>query len=393
MKKLRAGLPLVLSSSLTLLTACQTWPEKPDYSRPLPPGASALLPLDPGDEVPDLRAAFQERRTLTAPIESSIEWTRRESSKRHFPIAGITHDRALRSLERFQELLLSSTGHNEFQAAVAREFEFYKSAGWDGQGGGVLFTGYYTPILQGRTERSSEFRYPLYALPPDLVKGPAGEIRGQQTDAGVRPYPTRRAIEASGMLAGRGLELVWLQDPLDAYIAHVNGSAFVELPDGSLLRLGYAGKNGREYSSLGQALVLDGRLEADAVSMTSIREWMKENPELAQAYMGRNDSYVFFTPIDGNPRGSLNLEVTAERTLATDKSLFPRGALVYVDTTLPSSLGRQAPYRELMLDQDTGGAIRTAGRADIYLGIGDEAELRAGSTRSPGQMVYMFLRE
>lgn len=391
-KRLAAGLPLVLTSLLAL-ASCQAWPESPDYARPLAPGASALLPLEASAERPDLRAAFQDRRTLALPLEQSIEWTRRESSKKYFPIAGITHDRALRSLERFHELLHESSSHNQFQSAVVREFEFYKSAGWDGEGGGVLFTGYYTPILEGSRWRSSEFKYPLYALPEDLVKGPGGEIRGQMTEAGVRPYPTRRTIEASGMLQGRSLELVWLKDALDAYVAHVNGSAFVELEDGSLLRLGYAGKNGREYSSLGQALVLDGRLEPDQVSMATIREWMDRNPQLAQSYIGRNDSYVFFTSIDGNPRGSLNLEVMAERTLATDKSLFPRGALVFVDTVLPSAHGRQVPYKKLMLDQDTGGAIRTAGRADIYLGIGDEAEVRAGSTRSPGQMIYMFLRE
>jgi len=394
MKNLRAtGLLLGLSISLSFAAGCQTWPEAPDYSRPLPINAQALLALEPGESRPDLRATFQERRSVKEPLQRSLDWTRRDSSRKFFPIAGITHDRAVRSLERFKELIESSTSHSEFQAAIEREFDFYKSAGWDGAGGGVLFTGYYTPTLAGSREQTTTFRYPLYALPADLVKGHEGEILGQQTEAGVRPYPTRRAIEAGGLLRGQNLELVWLSDPLDAYIAHVNGSAVVELRDGSEFRLGYAGKNGRPYSSLGQALVADGRLDADKVSMPNLRDWMDRNPELAQAYLGRNESYVFFTPIDGDPRGSLNLEVVAERSLATDKSLFPRGALVFVDATVPSRSGRPAPYRKLMFDQDTGGAIRTAGRADIYLGVGDDAELRAGSTRSVGQMTYMFLAE
>ena len=129
-----------------------------------------------------------------------------------------------------------------------------------------------------------------------------------------------------------------------------------------------------------------------ALSLATIRTWAARNPALVSSYLERNDSYVFFLPITGNPRGSLNEEVTAGRTLATDKSLFPRGALCYVDTTLPMSRGH-AKFRQLMFDQDTGGAIRTAGRADLYLGLGPEAERRAGATRSEGQLYYIFLAE
>ena len=173
----------------------------------------------------------------------------------------------------------------------------------------------------------------------------------------------------------------------------MNGSAFIELLDGSLLRLGYAGKNGQPYTSLGGELIADGHLARTRSTCRTIRRWMSENPELAMEYTGRNDSYVFFTPITGNPRGSLNVEVEGERSLATDKRLFPRGALVFVRTELPTAEGGTAAFKKLMLDQDTGGAIRTAGRADIYLGIGEEAERRAGSTRSPGQMIYLFLKQ
>ena len=109
--------------------------------------------------------------------------------------------------------------------------------------------------------------------------------------------------------------------------------------------------------------------------------------------LGRNESYVFFTPIEGNPRGSLDFEVSARRSLATDKSLFPRAGLCFVDTELPTPYGDALPFRQLMLDQDTGGAIRTAGRADIYLGVGPRAEQLSGATRSPGQLYYFFLRE
>jgi len=382
----------LLPLALSFAAGCTAPDLEPDYGRPLPPGAPALLPLDPGEPRPNMESTWVERADVLPALERSMKWTRGEYSREFFPIAGISHAHALASLERFHELLTSARSAVEFEQAVQAEFEFFKSAGWDGRGGGVLFTGYCTPILPGRAQPDGEYRYALYALPPDLVKAPDGTILGQETPTGVRPYPTRRVIEASGHLTGKDLELVWLRDPLDAFIAHVNGSAFVELPDGSLFRLGYAGKNGREYTSLGAELIADGLIEADGMSLAAIRRWSAENPGRVEEYLARNDSFVFFTPIEGNPRGSLNLEVQTERTLATDKRLFPRGAMVFVDARGPLASGGRGVFRKLLFDQDTGGAIRTAGRADVYLGIGPEAEARAGATRAEGQMYYLFQR-
>ena len=304
------------------------------------------------------------------------------------------HPTAQASLERLLELLDDAPNASTFNAAVQREFQFFKSAGWDGLGGGVLFTGYCTPILAGSMTPDATHRHPLYALPDDLVKNPDGSTKGRRLPGGkLDPqYPTRQAIEA-GMLAGQDLELVWLRDKIDAYIAHVNGSAIVQLNNGQRMRLGYAGKNSRPYTSLGKELIRDGRIPAEEMSLLAIRRWAGLHPQQVDEYLNRNESYVFFTPIDGDPRGSLNLEVTTERTLATDKSLFPRGAAVFVETRLPLASGGDLEYRQLMFDQDTGGAIRTAGRADIYLGAGPQAELRAGQTAAPGQMYYLFLRD
>jgi len=366
----------------------------PDYSRALPPGWPALLPLEPGEPRPAFAEEWYARDEILPALDRSIEWTRRTHARQFFPIEGVSHERALRSLERFREVLLASEGPADFEQHLEREFTVYKSAGWDGRGGGVLFTGYFTPILEGSRTADARHRWPLYALPPDLVKGPQGEILGRRlSDGTLEPYPTRRAIEAGSLLAGQDLELVWLADPLDAFIAHVNGSAFVRLSDGSMLRLGYSGKNGQEYTSLGQELVKDGKLAKDALSLPAIRAWAAEHPEELDEYLQRNDSYVFFTPIEGNPRGSLNVEVAAGRSLATDKTIFPRGALTFVDTRLGPGSGQDAVYRRFLLDQDTGGAIRTAGRADIYLGVGDEAGRLAGRTRSEGQLYYLFLSE
>jgi membrane-bound lytic murein transglycosylase A len=181
----------------------------------------------------------------------------------------------------------------------------------------------------------------------------------------------------------------------------------IELENGEERRFGYAGKNGREYRSLGRMLVADGHIPAKDLSLARIRAWGAEHPDLLLRYIDRDDSFVFFLPILGTPKGSLNVDVSAGRTLATDKALFPRGGLVFVDVDVPGQgagswwrrLTRKADgstatvYDRVMLDQDTGGAIRTAGRADIYMGIGPEAEAIAGRTKSPGQMYYLFLKD
>ena len=382
----------LLSPLLLFLTACAV---TPDYGRPLGEGQSALIPVD-GDEIPDFRPEWEQRDAIFGALQESIDWTRRQHARQFFPIAGVDHDRALRSLERFQELLGSASSADEFQQQIETEFTVYKSAGWDGNGGGVLFTAYCTPILRGSLERDEIYSYPLYSLPPDLIKGKNGEILGWETAFGRMPvYPSRGAIEAGGMLEGKGLELVWLADPIDSYIAHVNGSAFIELQDGSMYRVGYAGKNGQPYTSLGKELEADGVLPKNGASLRTIREWAASTSTLElDEYLSRNASYVFFTPIDGNPHGSLDVEVTEGRSVATDKTLFPRGAVVFVSAyDLPDGGQTEEGFHRFFLDQDTGGAIRTAGRADLYLGIGPEAEERAGKTKLVGQMFYLFLKD
>ena len=390
--------PLAMRSTALLLTlvtigACRLPADPgPNYETPLPFGAPALLPLGPDDPRPHMGSAWINRADVLPALERSIGWTSSKHAKQFFPIAGIPHELALASLERLKFLLESSSNSSDFNAALMAEFDIFKSAGWNGRGDGVLFTGYCTPILDGSLTRSSDYRHPLYSLPGDLVKAVDGTILGRRTERGLEPYPTRGVIEASGLLADQGLELVWLRDPLDAFIAHVNGSAFVRLIEGGEMRLGYAGKNGQPYTSLGAELVRDGELPASELSLAKLRTWAADNPSRVSDYLRRNDSYVFFAPLDGNPHGSLNVEVTAQRSLATDKSLFPRGAAVFVDTLLPVPSGGSMPFQQLMFDQDTGGAIRTAGRADIYLGVGPGAERMAGATRSEGQLYYLFLR-
>lgn len=396
MNRLLERITKALPIAALCLAACQTYAPvqstgKADYGRALPAGASALLLLGAGDKIPNLTGSWVRRDEILPVLERSLAYTRTRHAGQFFPIEGISQERAILSLERMADLLERTQSAAEFQRSFEAEFDVYKSAGWDGRGGGVLFTGYCTPLLPGSLQPSARYKYPLHALPPDLVKAADGKTLGQETPTGLRPYPKRRDVLRDP--AYRALEIVWLEDPVDAYIAHVNGSAFIELETGEIARFGYAGKNGQPYSSLGKALIAAGEVPAEEMSLAAIRRWAERtDPTRIAGFLDRNESYVFFTPIDGNPRGSLNVPVAAERSLATDKTLFPRGALVFVDTELPTPEGGIVPFQQLMLDQDTGGAIRTAGRADIYMGVGHRAEKLSGAIQSAGQMYYLFLK-
>ncbi|QDU65012.1 murein transglycosylase A [Engelhardtia mirabilis] len=385
---MRRLVPLLLACALTAV-GCRS----ADYDRPLPEGAAALIPLPAGWDSPDVAESWQRRAELAPALERSITWLRRPHTQRFFPQAGMTHERVLASCVRLAELLEDSSDGEEFQRAFDQEFEVFVSAGWNGRGGGVLFTAYYTPVFEGSLTESDAYHWPLYAKPDDLVTDADGRVLGIASLEG-KPYPSRRAIEKYHLLENRDLELVWLRDPLDAYLCHVQGSAVISLPDGEELRLGFGGTNGREYTSLAAALVEDKQLDAGARGIPAIRAWASANPERVEEYLHRNERYTFFTPIDGRPHGSLDFPVEPLASLATDKTVFPRGAPVFVDADLSTGVGASTrPLNAILLDQDTGGGIRTAGRADIYVGVGDEAGSVAGRTASEGQLYYLMLRE
>ncbi len=388
----------VLIVLLSLVAGCKTSEPvdvEPNYSRALGPGESALRQVTDRVLIRRLAtAAYQSQdMDLRDALERSAAWFTLPSTTTHFPIAGMSHRRARESVSALIAVLDSNPSQTEFVSALMERFDFYQSVGWDGEGT-VLFTGYYSPEFDASTTRTRRFQYPLYRKPHDLVTDPeTGQPLGREMSNGrITSYPTRRTIEQSGMLAGT--ELVWLSDPLDAYIIHVNGSAKLYLPDGSEMYIGYEGKTDRPYSSLGKAMVARGLLGADEVSLSAIRSYFNTNISSLQDLMYENESYVFFTeyPADSWPAGSLGVKVTSKRTLATDKAIFPRGGIVLVDTEIPGMTSGWVSFTQLMVDQDTGGAIKAPGRADIYMGEGERAERIAGNQRKEGEMYYLFIR-
>ena len=393
-QKMLLGLALLMT---VISASCRTRRAEPkvvtEYDRPLPAGQLALRKITDPNRFPDFTQGWRDLDSLQSAIRKSQSYLSKPSSKQYFPYGDVNYDRAVKTLDTFLTLLDSSTRSDEINGLVRAHFDVYESVGWDDRGT-VLFTGYYTPIFDGSFSPTSEFRYPLYKAPADLVKGPDGQTLGQrEADGRIVSYPPRTTIENSGMLKGQ--ELVWLKDPFEVYIAHVQGSAKIKLPDGQLVTAGYAGNNGQEYQSVAKMLIEDGRIPSDRMSLAAMIDYFKSHPDEVDRYVGRNPRYVFFQIGDGPPRGCLNEPVTAWRTIATDKSIFPRACLAFIATNLPQmerGVVVTRPYNGFALDQDAGGAIRAAGRCDVYMGVGDEAGQLAGQTSQEGRLYYLFLK-
>ena len=378
----------------TAVVGCRTQQEaETPYDNPLPFGQPALRKITNPHEIPDFTMACLDLVDLRAAMDNSLNYLRKPSSRQFFPCGEITHTRAVDSLNAFAELLDSGLTVRGLNEAIRERFDVYMSVGCDDMGT-VLFTGYYTPIFDGSLVRTERFGYPLYKMPDDLVKGPDGEILGRRGAGGrLLQYPSRNVIEESRML--EGTELVWLGDPFEVYITHVQGSAKIRLPDGELITVGYAANNGHEYKSVSKELVKDGRISGEQMSLFAMIDYFKRNKDQVDMYVRRNPRFVFFKIEDGPPRGSLNEPVTAFRSIATDKSIFPRGCLTFISTTLPRAGGGTVAnqlYSGFALDQDTGGAIRAAGRCDVYMGQGETAGKLAGQTYQEGRLYYLFLK-
>lgn len=272
------------------------------------------------------------------------------------------------------------------RTAVAREFRVLRVRD------PLLLTAYYEPELEGSLEPDGRFRHPLYGRPPDLVDldpqaldpscRECRRLAGRLENGRLQPYPSRGEIEA-GALAGHGLEIAWAADPISLFVLHVQGSGRLRLADGSIVGVRYAGSNGRPYTSLGRTLVARGLLPQGQASLWDIRRCLEALPDAEQAaLLATNPRYTFFRFGEGGPLGSLGVELTPGRSVATDPRLVPPGALAYLAT--PS-------FRRFVVSQDTGGAVVGA-HADLFLGAGTEAETVAGRTRERGALYLLVPR-
>jgi len=345
---------------------------------PLSPRATNPLSLDITDDLLE-----RDRPVLLQAIDHSIRYIRTPSAAKRYPVAGISQELVEKSLVRFRRLVQVSRTAKDLQQAVNREFDVYQSVGRDRKGT-VQFTGYYEAVYKASRTRTDEFQYPLYKLPSDFAQWRS-------------PHPTRAMLEGSKQLAGS--EIAWLSDRFQAFLVHVQGSARLQLKGGEVLTVGYAGKTDQPYRSVGAELVRDGKIRLEDVDLQALIDYFRANPQETLMYLNRNPSFVFFRETSGQPAtGSIGVPVSPERSIATDKKIFPSGGIALVRTQVPfeNPMTGKLELRNVqrfVLDQDTGGAIRGAGRVDIFMGTGDRAKQRAGLIKGDGELYYLLLKK
>ena len=270
---------------------------------------------------------------------------------------------------------LCALAQNEAPENASAFFELFFRPVLVEDGNPMLFTGYFEPELSGSRFPSSRFRYPLYKMPPEARE--------------ANPWLTRRDILMTDVMQNRGLEIAWVDDPVELFFLQVQGSGRVRLPDGQYLRVGYGGANGHPYRSIGVELVRRGTFKSHQVSAQVIQSWVRRNPLAGEELLFHNPSYVFFrevseVPADRGPLGAMNRSITTLRSIAIDPAFHPLGAPVWIEKD------GAAPMRRLMIAQDTGSAIKGAQRADIFFGTGDSAGELAGRLRDPGRIVTLL---
>ena len=348
-----------------------------------------------------------DRESLRVAIERSVSYLKRLAPE---TVVGEQPQRfsarqVLDVLQAFQPLLNRWNCHTCWMREFAERFELIPSAN-DPELQSVLFTGYYQPIIEASLVPSSEYIYPIYGKPPDLVTAEEvtlaplatkEKVVGRVVGENWTPYYTRREIDEEGSLRDRGYEIAWVKDPIELFFLHIQGSGLLQLQDGRRLLVGYAGANGRPYRSIGRLLIDQGKIPQAEMSMQRLRLYLTDHPEERSEIFAYNESYVFFRFLSEGPLGNLEVPLTMDRSIATDARLFPKGALAFIVSQRPvvNSAGQLIawrPFSRFVLNQDTGSAIRGSQRVDLYFGSGDEAATAAGFMNRQGKLYFLSLK-
>lgn len=332
-----------------------------------------------------------------------------ETSKRYYASLGdrvyfrldrdtYSSEQLSRSMDHFLRIL-DETSPRRLDHRIARECRSYRPRRDEGH-----FTAYFEPVLRAKRQPDERYRYPVYAKPDDLTlvelgrffPGDARTINGVVRQGELFPYLTREEIDGRGLLRGRGLELAWVDDPVELFFLHIQGSGRLELVDGGELRVNFAGSNGLPYSSIARYMIDNGVVASG--SNAAIRDFLTRNPDQRDQIFFRNRRYVFFRSVDLDPKsgpvGSLGQPLIAGRSLATDQRYVPPGALMYIRARRPviDSAGNLIGWQKMgrfAFSHDTGAAIKGAGRGDIFWGVGERAGSTAGYLNERGDMIIL----
>ena len=357
--------------------------------------AEPTLTLLSANQIPPLVDDL-DRRSLKTVLQQSLSALEQKPSSQAFSFGQkqVSVGRVRNSLGAFLALLNQP---GDLALEVRREFDLYRATT------PVLFTGYHEPELQGSFIRTERYRYPLYRRPTDLVKVDLSQfttqlfpqdVYGRVANGGLVPYFSRAQIDGQRMLAPQHKELVWLDDPVERFFLHIQGSGKIRLPDGTWFRVGYAASNGWPYRSIGKMLLSQGKLQSGEASAQGIRHYLRQHPAEQDQILFHNRRYIFFRVVSAGPLGSLGVPLTPGRSIAIDPNWYPPGAVGFIRATKPhlKENGQVSwqPFSRFVALQDRGAAITGPGRADIYWGSGPQPE--AGLMAQRGEL-YIFLKK
>ncbi|MFH2045553.1 MAG: MltA domain-containing protein [Pseudomonadota bacterium] len=344
---------------------------------------------------------------LDESITQSLSYLLKRPADKKFKFANdiYTTSQMVESLEAFQKFIASRPPADDLRDYIKTNYYVYKSTGND-KNGRVLFTGYYEPELEGSLFKNDIYKYPVYGKPSDLVtidlslfslKYKGEKITGRYTGQTVVPYYDRKQIETGAIAENEAIVIAWVKDPVSLFFLQIQGSGKINLDNGEILHVHYHATNGHPYKSIGALLIQQDIIPRSEMSMQNIRKYLNSNPDKMHEILNHNPSYVFFKPEQAGPFGYLEVKLTPQRSVALDKSIFPLSGLVYVETLKPDidengEIIAWSNYNKFVLAQDTGGAIRGPGRADLFWGNGKYAEIAAGNMQHEGNFYFLVLK-
>ena len=344
---------------------------------------------------------------LSRGIRASLTYLKKIPPTREFRFGNETFDAAymIRSFEYFLTIIQNKPAAQVLSDIIRTQYLVYQ-ANRKEDAPSAFFTGYYEPQLQGRLQAGGEYKYPVYGRPDDLdsidlalfsseFKGK--KIYGRYSPDGFIPYFNRNEIENLKALKNRAVPLAWVKDRIALFFLHIQGSGRIVLNNGDVIHVCYDAQNGRPYRSIGKLLIEQQKITKEAMSMQKIREYLTDHPDETDAILNHNPSYIFFTLQKDGPYGSIGVKLTPGRSIATDRRICPPAALAFIQTQKPvtdpsGKIRKWVDFSRFVLNQDTGGAIKGPGRADLFWGSGHYAELAAGHLKHPGNMYFLILK-
>jgi membrane-bound lytic murein transglycosylase A len=387
---------LLLLIVFVVLTGCA---RKVTYKPGVVPPDRALMQVDASgmDFNDDLDIA-----SLVLAIDRSLAYYDGAGRNQMFRIVDrlVGANQMKETLIAFKGILQSNVSVEQKKKRIAEDFLVLRAVGANGDGS-IVFTGYYEPLLEGSLTQTNKYKYPLYKSPPDIVmeKVSAHETKiGRNENGRIVPYYTRREIDIDGVLKGKGLELIWVSDPVELSSLHVQGSGKIKLEDGKIMTVSYAQNNGRPFRSVTLNMLDQNKIDRSDSSYRGFKMWLKSKSEKEIfEILSYNERYIFFRFVDREPVGSLGQSVTPDRSIATDPDYFPQGALSFIRLRKPIldedyKVVKRVDFSRFVLNQDKGSAIKGPGRVDLFCGFGSKAQATAGSLKENGELYFLILK-